>query len=128
MSNTSGTISSFSIDWPYVSQVRTDLGADSYDINPTPDNFKSGRPIYETVFYSSKGGTRKVISRRQTMMLESRTTGKPYYVCKAYEVKEEQKENKRPKPSNAVSNDDMDDLVASLAPPVTILKRQTTNR
>ena len=30
MSNTSGTISSFSIDWPYVSQVRTDLGADSY--------------------------------------------------------------------------------------------------
>lgn len=125
----STTISSFQLDWPYVSQVRTDLGADSYDINPTPDNFKSGRPIYETVFYSSKGGARKVISRRQTMMLESKSTGKPYYVCKAYEVKEEQKENKKPKPSNAVSSADMDDLVASLAvPPVTILKRQTTNR
>ena len=62
-------------------------------------------------------------------MLESKSTGKPYSVCKAYEVKEEQKENKKPKPSNAVSSADMDDLVASLAvPPVTILKRQTTNR
>lgn len=121
-------VNSFKLDWPYVSDVRREILADGYDINPTPRKFKSGRPIYEAVFYAGKGNARKVISKRQAMKLTSNSTQKPYYVCRTYDMSDRSPHaDSMSAASEALVNDLLLDAEESMPPPqVTILKRQTT--
>ncbi len=126
MSNTK-SVSSFQLDWPYVSAVRAELGADSFDIGPTPNHYKSGRQMYEAVFYSGRGNARKVIAKRQAMMLVSNSTQKPYYVCRSFDADERKNKFDKVHPG-ASSMDTFLEELADAAPPVTILKRQVTGQ
>ena len=70
--------SDFQSQWGYPSEIKTDLGAAYYELRPLPDNFRSGRPKWECLFFSAD---RKLVSRRLAMELVSKKTGKPYRVC-----------------------------------------------
>lgn len=122
------TVSSFQLDWPYVSAVRAELGADGYDINPIPTQFKSGRQMFEAVFYTGRGSSRKVISKRQAMMLTSNNTQKPYYVCRSYEIDERKNQFNKVRPGAPNMDTFLEDLAGECAPPITILKRQVTGQ
>ena len=50
----------------------------SYELRILPDNFRSGRPKWECLFFTAD---RKLVSRRLAMELESKRTGKKYHVC-----------------------------------------------
>ena len=71
---------SFEESWMFVNEANQALGASGYDLNPTADRFRSGRPKFEAVFYSGTGHERTVIERRTGMELHSAKTGKPYHV------------------------------------------------
>jgi hypothetical protein len=124
--STDKTVSSFQLDWPYVSAVRAELGADSFDIGPTPNHYKSGRQMYEAVFYTGRGNARKVIARRQAMMLTSNNTQKPYYVCRSFDADERKNKFDKVKPSAMETF--LEDLAGENAPQITILKRQVTGQ
>lgn len=124
--STNKTVSSFQLDWPYVSAVRAELGADSFDIGPTPNHYKSGRQMYEAVFYTGRGNARKVIARRQAMMLTSNNTQKPYYVCRSFDADERKNKFDKVKPSAMETF--LEDLAGENAPQITILKRQVTGQ
>ena len=124
--STDKTVSIFQLDWPYVSAVRAELGADSFDIGPTPNHYKSGRQMYEAVFYTGRGNARKVIARRQAMMLTSNSNQKPYYVCRSFDADERKNKFDKVRP-NAMETF-MEDLAGENAPPITILKRQVTGQ
>ena len=64
----------------FPNELKKDLGATGYDINDTPENFSTGRPRLEAVFYEGEGNNRRVIERRTAMRLISKKTGKPYEV------------------------------------------------
>ena len=68
----------FMSQWGYPSEIKTEIGAAYYELRPLPDNFRSGRPKWECLFFSSD---RKLVSRRMAMELVSKKTGKPYRVC-----------------------------------------------
>ena len=64
----------------FPNELKKDLGASGYDINPTPDSFSTGRARFEAVFYEGDGHNRRVIETRTAMRLISKKTGKPYEV------------------------------------------------
>ena len=69
--------SDFQSQWGYISEIKTEIGAAYYEIRPLPDNYRSGRPKMECLFFSAD---RKLVSRRMAMELMSKKTGKPYRV------------------------------------------------
>ena len=73
-------MTSFEESWGFPAELKQALGASGYDINPTPDCFRSGRPKFECVFFTGAGHNRLVIERREAMSLISKKTGKPYHV------------------------------------------------
>ena len=72
----------FQSQWGYPSEIKTDLGAAYYELRHLPDNYRSGRPKMECLFFSAD---RKLVSRRMAMELVSKKTNKPYRVCARYE-------------------------------------------
>ena len=71
--------STFDQDWGFASDVKATIeGAVHYDVRPTPDNFKPGRPKFECLFLDASKN--RVIERRAAMELVSKRTGKPYHV------------------------------------------------
>ena len=92
---------SFNESWAYASALKDELKAASYDVQPCPGTFKSGRPRWMAVFLNSD---RKVVARRIGMELTSGRTGAPYKVFSRHEW---------------VDRD--------TAPPRAILSRQQTN-
>ena len=71
--------STFLADWGFASDVKASIeGAVYYDVRPTPDNFKTGRPKFECLFLDASKN--RVIERRAAMELVSTRTGKPYHV------------------------------------------------
>ena len=77
MSNIRVYEKSFGESWSYANVLKGELGAASYDIQPFPGTFKSGRDRWMAVFLNSD---RKVIARRIGMQLTSKRGGPPYYV------------------------------------------------
>ena len=73
-------MSSFEDSWCFPNEVKKELGASGFDINDTPENFSTGRPRLEAVYYTGEGHNRRVIERRTAMRLISKKTGKPYEV------------------------------------------------
>ena len=67
----------FQESWAYPNQLKSELKAASYDIQPFPGSFKSGRSKWMAIFMN---GERKVIARRIGMELVSARTGEPYNV------------------------------------------------
>ena len=74
---------SFQDDWTFPSDVKATIpGAAYYDIRPTPETFKTGRPKFECIFLDA--AKHKVIERRDAMELVSKRTGKPYHVVRRH--------------------------------------------
>ena len=73
-------MTSFQDSWMFPNELKKDLGASGFDINPTPDSFSTGRARFEAVFYEGDGHNRRVIETRTAMRLISKKTGKPYEV------------------------------------------------
>ena len=73
---------SFEASWMFPNELKKDLGASGYDVNPTMDTFSTGRAKFEAVFFEGEGHNRKVVERRTAMELTSRKTGKPYHVVR----------------------------------------------
>ena len=68
----------FLTQWGYPSEIKTQIGASSYELRSLPDNIRSGRPKMECLFFTAD---RKMVSRRMAMKLMSQKNGKPYHVC-----------------------------------------------
>ena len=100
MSNGKTFEKSFSESWAYANLLKSELGAASYDIQPFPGTFKSGRPRFMATFLDRDN---KVLARRIGMELTSKKTGDYYKVFSREEWVD--KEN---------------------APPRTILRREVT--
>ena len=77
MSNGKTFEKSFSESWAYANLLKSELKATSYDVQPFPGTFKSGRPRFMATFMNAE---RKVIARRIGMELESKRTGDTYKV------------------------------------------------
>ena len=77
MSNIRVYEKSFAESWAYANVLKNELGAASYDIQPYPGSFKSGRPQFMATFYSAD---HKIFSKRIGMELTSSRTGVPYKV------------------------------------------------
>jgi hypothetical protein len=74
---------SFQDDWGFPGDVKATIpGAAYYDIRPTPDNYRTGRPKFECLFMDA--AKHKVIERRDAMELTSKRTGKPYHVVRRH--------------------------------------------
>ena len=73
-------MTSFEESWMFPNELKKELGASGYDINPTMDSFSTGRARFEAVFYEGEGDNRRVIETRTAMRLISKKTGKPYEV------------------------------------------------
>ena len=56
--------STFRTDWLFPSEVKTALGADSYEVIDTQLAYSTGRTKYEARFYSGKGRERQLITTR----------------------------------------------------------------
>ena len=67
----------FAESWAYANVIRDELKAASYDIQPFPGTFKSGRDRWMATFLNSD---RKVVARRIGMELTSGRTGAGYKV------------------------------------------------
>ena len=92
---------SFSESWSYVNLLKSELKAASYDIQPYPGTFRSGRARWMATFFNREN---KVIARRIGMELQSKKSGESYKVFSREEWVD--KEN---------------------TPPRTILRREQTN-
>ena len=78
MSSTSGVYNKpFSESWAYPNVLKEELKAASYDIQPFPGCFKSGRPRWIATFFNREN---KVIARRIGMELTSKRSGQGYQV------------------------------------------------
>ena len=77
--------SSFRTDWLFPSEVKTALGADSYEVIDTQLSYNTGRAKFEARFYSGKGRERKLITTRDAMELIGKSSCKKYFVCRAAE-------------------------------------------
>ena len=69
--------------WAYPNVLRDELKAASYDVQPYPGSFKSGRPKWIATFLS---GDHKVITKRIGMELVSKKTGAGYKVFSRQEL------------------------------------------
>jgi len=67
----------FAESWAYANVIRDELKAASYDIQPFPGTFKSGRDRWMATFMSAD---HKVVARRIGMRLTSKQSGAPYHV------------------------------------------------
>ena len=67
----------FAESWAYANVIRDELKAASYDIQPFPGTFKSGRDRWMVTFMSAD---HKVVARRIGMRLTSKQSGAPYHV------------------------------------------------
>ena len=67
----------FAESWAYANVIRDELKAASYDIQPFPGTFKSGRDRWMATFMSAD---HKVVARRIGMQLTSKRGGAPYHV------------------------------------------------
>jgi hypothetical protein len=85
---------SFNESWSYVNLLKSELGAASYDIQPFPGTFKSGRAKWIATFTNRDN---KVIARRIGMELQSKKTGQNYKVFSRDEWVD--KENTPPRPT-----------------------------
>lgn len=127
MSNSNGK--SFQEQWAFINFVKQQLNAASYDLRPLPENFKSGRPKWECLFFS---GDRKLIERRLALELVSKRTGRPYHVCER-ESSPSHLRREAPRPASTAQshgytlNDvfENDELPPPLPPPLP-LRRETT--
>ena len=77
MSNTRTYEKSFNESWAYANLLKSELKAASYDIQPFPGTFKSGRAKWMATFMNAE---RKIIARRIGMELQSKRTGEGYKV------------------------------------------------
>ena len=77
MSNIRVYEKSWAESWAYANVIRDELKAASYDIQPFPGTFKSGRDRWMATFMSAD---HKIVSRRIGMELTSSRTGAPYKV------------------------------------------------
>ena len=77
MSNGKTFEKSFSESWAYANLLKAELKAASYDIQPFPGTFKSGRAKWMATFMNAE---RKIIARRIGMELTSKKTGDTYKV------------------------------------------------
>ena len=77
MSNIRVYEKSWAESWAYANVIRDELKAASYDIQPFPGTFKSGRDRWMATFMSAD---HKVVARRIGMELTSGRTGAPYKV------------------------------------------------
>jgi len=77
MSNPRVYEKSFNESWAYASALKDELKASSYDVQPFPGTFKSGRPRWMATFLSAD---RKIMARHIGMELTSGRTGAPYKV------------------------------------------------
>ena len=68
---------SFNESWAYVNILKSELKAASYDIQPFPGTFRSGRAKWIATFTNRDN---KVIARRIGMELASKKTGDNYKV------------------------------------------------
>ena len=100
MSNGKTFEKSFAESWAYANLLKSELKAASYDVQPFPGTFKSGRARFMATFMNAE---RKIIARRIGMELTSKKTGDYYKVFSREEWVD--KEN---------------------APPRTILRREVT--
>ncbi len=78
---------SFEDNWTFPNELKTQLGAASYDIRPLLETFRSGRPKFEALFLDRTG---TVLSRRIAMELVSKKSGKPYHVVSMRDANEPQ--------------------------------------
>ena len=99
----------FLAQWGYPSEIKTQLGAASYELRPLPDNYRSGRPKWECLFFTSD---RKLVSRRLAMELESKRTGKKYHVCARTESTPQRTILKREQSSDADALGVLNDVYA----------------
>lgn len=97
----SNDVKSFEASWAFLSEIKKELGAASYDVRPLPVNFKSGRAKFEALFFS---GDRKLISRRTAMELTSKRTGGKYHVCQREEAAT------KPQPARPQPADPLDEV------------------
>ena len=67
----------FEASWAYPNILKEELKAASYDVQPFPGCFKSGRPRWIATFMNVE---RKVIARRIGMELTSQRSGQGYKV------------------------------------------------
>ena len=75
--------SDFQQDWAFPSDIKATIpGAAYYDIRPTSENYRTGRPKFECIFLDA--AKHKVIERRDAMELTSKRTGKPYHVVRRH--------------------------------------------
>ena len=78
--------SRFQKDWPYVSTIKRELGADECEVIETEELFGTGRRKYCAIFYKiTAEGKRVELERRMAMRLVNKTTNEPYMVCKSTE-------------------------------------------
>ena len=78
MSNTRGVYDKpFNESWSYANLLKAELKAASYDVQPFPGTFKSGRAKWMATLFNAE---RKVIARRIGMELTSKKTGELYKV------------------------------------------------
>ena len=76
------TTNDFQTDWGFPADVRDSIdGAIYYNIRPTAEKFRSGRPKCVCCFTAKDNS---VIERRDAMELISKRTGKPYHVVRRH--------------------------------------------
>ena len=99
-------------DWGFASDVKATIeGAVYYDVRPTPENFKTGRPKFECLFLDASKN--RVIERRAAMELVSKRTGKPYHVVsRKAPAAARQPAARQASPSRPAAPYTLDDVVA----------------
>ncbi len=69
----------FKLTWAFPSEIKTALGASSYDIQIAPGTYKSGRQRFTCTFLDAN---RAVLDTREAMELVSKVSRKFYHVVK----------------------------------------------
>ena len=75
---------SFTESWAFASELKDELNAATYEVQPMGTRFKSGREKYLIVFFSDENS---VISKRIGMELTSKKTNENYKVFSRTEYK-----------------------------------------
>lgn len=79
--SSSRPLNNFQSNWPFVSVVKNELSAVSYDIVPTDEFFPQNGVKYEIIFYGGQAANKFVLSKHVGMKITD-SGGTPYYVCK----------------------------------------------
>ena len=99
----------FEQQWGFPSEIKTQLGAASFDLRPLPESFRSGRPKWECLFFSKDN---KLMSRRVAMQLVSKKTNKTYHVCAREEAAPPRTTLRREQSSDYSLEDVLGDITA----------------